>query len=224
MADAAAKKTTAARQKDLSFAKTVGIAWKNIRIRWLRSMLVTTSIVFSLAFLTYSLGSDIFVEGVMKNMSPDYIQKLVNTGVINPAGAESARSANMLMVVLALLICFVGILNAMIMSVTERFREIGTMKCLGALDSFIIKWFLLETVMQGIIGSLIGLAVGFAVTFIGAWATFGSILGKIILPERLLAVAGICFITGVALAVLGALYPAWQAAKMLPSHAMRSEL
>ncbi|MEK6797235.1 MAG: FtsX-like permease family protein [Spirochaetota bacterium] len=224
MADADAKKITAARQKDLSFGKTVAIAWKNIRIRWLRSMLVTTSIVFSLAFLTYSLGSDVFVEGVMKNMSPEHIQKLVNTGVLNPAGAESAKSANMLMVVLALLICFVGILNAMIMSVTERFREIGTMKCLGALDSFIIKWFLLETVMQGIIGSLIGLAVGFAVTFIGAWATFGNILGKIILPDRLLTVAGICFITGVALAVLGALYPAWQAAKMLPSHAMRSEL
>lgn len=214
----------AARQKDLSFGKTVAIAWKNIRIRWLRSMLVTTSIVFSLAFLTYTLGSDVFVEGVMKKMPPEYIQKLTNTGVLNPAGAESAKNANMLMVTLALLICFVGILNAMIMSVTERFREIGTMKCLGALDSFIIKWFLLETVMQGIIGSTLGLIVGFAVTFIGGLATYGPALGKIILVGRFLNVAGICFVTGVALAVLGALYPAWQAAKMLPSHAMRSEL
>ena len=48
-----------------------------------------------------------------------------------------------------MLVAFVGVLNAMLMSVTERFREIGTMKCLGALNSFIVKLFLIESLFQG---------------------------------------------------------------------------
>lgn len=214
----------AARQKDLSFGKTVSIAWKNIRIRWLRTLLVTTSIIFSLAFLTYTLGSDLLVEGLMKTMPANYIQKLQNTGVLSPAGLEESKGTSMLMVTLALLICFVGILNAMIMSVTERFRVIGTMKCLGALDSFIIKWFLLETIMQGMIGSFLGIALGLLVTLLGALATYGGSVWQFILPGPFLKMILVCFATGTALSVLGAIYPAYQAAKMLPSHAMRSEI
>jgi ABC-type antimicrobial peptide transport system permease subunit len=214
----------AARQKDLSFGKTVAIAWKNIRIRWLRTLLVTTSIIFSLAFLTYTLGSDLLVEGLMKTMPAHYIQKLQNTGVLSAAGLEESRGTSMLMVTLALLICFVGILNAMIMSVTERFRVIGTMKCLGALDTFIIKWFLLETIMQGMIGSFLGIALGLLVTLLGALATYGGSVWQFILPGPFLKMILVCFATGTALSVLGAIYPAYQAAKMLPSHAMRSEI
>ncbi len=48
------------------------------------------------------------------------------------------------LVVMSLLVCTVGITNSMLMAVTERFKEIGTMKCLGALDSFVVLLFLLE--------------------------------------------------------------------------------
>src|SRR5204863_933204 len=61
---------------------------------------------------------------------------------------------------LALLVAFVGILNAMLMSVTERFREIGTMKCLGAHDSFTIKLFLIESLFQGVVGTVLGILTG----------------------------------------------------------------
>ena len=46
---------------------------------------------------------------------------------------------------MSLLVCTVGITNSMLMAVTERFKEIGTMKCLGALDSFVVVLFMLES-------------------------------------------------------------------------------
>jgi len=52
--------------------------------------------------------------------------------------------------ILSLLVCAVGIVNAQLMAVTERFREIGTMKCLGALDRFVLRLFILEAGMQGL--------------------------------------------------------------------------
>ena len=48
----------------------------------------------------------------------------------------------------------------MLMAVTERFREIGTMKCLGALDGFVVRLFLLESGFQGFSGALIGALIG----------------------------------------------------------------
>ena len=48
----------------------------------------------------------------------------------------------------------------MLMSVTERFREIGTMKCLGALDGFIVKLFLIESLFQGMAGTVMGVLLG----------------------------------------------------------------
>jgi len=80
---------------------------------------------------------------------------------------------------LSLTVAVVGITNAMLMSVAERYREIGTMKCLGALDSFIIRLFLLESVFQGTSGTIVGVVVGFVMIFlytlvIYGWMTLGT--------------------------------------------------
>jgi ABC-type antimicrobial peptide transport system permease subunit len=111
----------------------------------------------------------------------------------------------------------------MLMSVTERFREIGTMKCLGALDSFIIKLFLIESLFQGGVGTLVGLIVGLLLSFAAAAANYGGYAWKNLpLPELSIAVAT-CLCVGIALTIAGALYPAWQAARMQPIEAMRVE-
>jgi predicted outer membrane lipoprotein len=124
---------------------------------------------------------------------------------------------------LALLVAFVGILNAMLMSVTERFREIGTMKCLGALDSFIIKLFLIESFFQGVIGTLVGIALGVVLSIIGTRVAFGD-YAWINFPYGAMITSGlICLGVGVGLTVAGAVYPAWQAARMQPIEAMRVE-
>src|SRR5687768_6986949 len=75
---------------------------------------------------------------------------------------------------LALLVALVGILNAMLMSVTERYREIGTMKCLGALDSFIVKLFLIESLFQGVVGTIVGVVMGLALSMISLSSSYGK--------------------------------------------------
>lgn len=124
---------------------------------------------------------------------------------------------------LALLVAFVGILNAMLMSVTERFREIGTMKCLGALDGFIVKLFLIESLFQGIVGTIIGLAVGVLVSLLMNWATYGNLAFRELQTGAMLWAIGLSGLVGVILTVAGAVWPAWQAARMHPIEAMRVE-
>src|SRR5207249_10667555 len=105
-------------------------------------------------------------------------QKLESTmksaGVPTTAGEiADDRLQHRWLIGMALLVAFVGILNAMLMSVTERFREIGTMKCLGALDGFIVKLFLIESLFQGVVGTIIGVLVGLSLALISAAATYG---------------------------------------------------
>src|SRR5690606_27119167 len=64
-------------------------------------------------------------------------------------------------VVVSLLVTVIGISNAMLMSVTERFRDIGTIKCLGALSSFVRTIFLLEASFMGAVGGALGVLLGF---------------------------------------------------------------
>jgi len=124
---------------------------------------------------------------------------------------------------LALLVAFVGILNAMLMSVTERFREIGTMKCLGALDSFIIKLFLIESLFQGIVGTVIGIVMGVLLSVISNLSTYGRFAWKNLQVGEIGLALLICLAVGITLTVAGALYPAWQAARMQPIEAMRTD-
>ena len=127
--------------------------------------------------------------------------------------------------IISLLVTVIGIANAMLMSVTERFREIGTMKCLGALSSFVTQMFVLEASLMGLVGGIVGALAGalFAIaiyTFTyGASLVFGS------LPLlSVLTFAGFSIVAGVVLSVIAALYPARVAAAMVPATALRSTI
>ena len=122
---------------------------------------------------------------------------------------------------LSLLVCTVGIVNAMMMTVTERFREIATMKCLGAGDGFILKAFLIEASALGLAGSLAGLVLGLALVMTQAWWRFGSAFWAACPLGELTLATLAALLCGVALAMLGALLPAYSAARMHPVDAMR---
>jgi hypothetical protein len=157
--------------------------------------------------------------------SPEDLQSLmILKGVpTTPDKIAAAQTQTHWLLGLALLVAFVGILNAMLMSVTERFREIGTMKCLGALDSFIIKLFLIESLFQGIVGTAIGVALGLLLSLADAYSKYGGYAFQMIPAASIAWAALFCFLIGVFLTVAGAVYPAWQAARMQPIEAMRVE-
>jgi putative ABC transport system permease protein len=224
------------RQIVLPFSKAVEIAYKSIRLRLGRSLLVTGGIVLALAFLTSILTSDAIIGSMRawasessttasENLAREQLLARMRARGVPTTATEISNDSiqTRWLIGLALLVAFVGILNAMLMSVTERFREIGTMKCLGALDGFIIKLFLLESAFQGVVGTLIGIMLGLAMSLIGASLNYGSAAWRHLPAQKLLIAILLCLAVGIALTVIGAVYPAWRAARMQPIEAMRVE-
>jgi len=127
------------------------------------------------------------------------------------------------LIAVSLIVCVVGIANAMLMSVTERFKEIATMKCLGATDGFIMINFILESAMQGFAGGVLGAIAGVLLGMLRSGVNYGLIAIKN-LP--LLAIGGTALTAvavGVLISILAAVYPAWVAARLAPMEAMRVE-
>ena len=117
---------------------------------------------------------------------------------------------------ISLLVGGIGVMNIMLVSVTERTREIGTRKALGARSSFIKMQFIVEAVIICVIGGMIGIVVGLALGYLGA-----SLLGypsAVSIPIILISVS-----FSMAIGVFFGYYPANKAAKLDPIEALRYE-
>ena len=202
-----------------------GIALKSIRARFFRSLITTLSLVLAVAFLSFTLLSDDIAQSLLVHGDSSIVSKLTRLGYdINPADQSVATSPKQRWIVfLSLLVCVVGIVNAQIMSVTERFRGIGTMKCLGALDGFVVKIFIIEAGLQGLAGSLAGTMVGIAASSLMAVSRFGMMSISSVSWSAMMNSAATAILVGTCLSLLGALYPAFLAARMQPVEAMRVE-
>jgi putative ABC transport system permease protein len=228
-------KLAGGREITLPFSKAIEISISNLRIRFGRSLITTSGVILAIAFLMSVWSSNAIVDNlrtVNKSEVNLLLQKKgIETG-LNDAGeaSEEARtrmqeekSKQTWLITLSLLVCVVGIANAMLMSVTERFREIGTMKCLGALDSFIVKLFLLESTFQGSAGTALGILIGFMLTLLLALLDYGTFVFKYFPTNAILWSALAAMIVGTTLSLIGAMLPAYRAAKMEPVAAMRSD-
>jgi ABC-type antimicrobial peptide transport system permease subunit len=213
-------------QIQLPLSEAVRISFQSLRIRFWRSIITTLGILFGIAFLVAVLAGGTIRAAVLS----DEVEVI---DVLADEAPKGISPQQWWLIIMSLIVCVVGIANAMLMSVTERFREIGTMKCLGALDRFVVILFLLESGFQGLAGAFVGSIVG-TLFAVGAnlkqfgWKVFYSfpwIVGGS--PEAPFGVIPVILggcIVGMILAVIGAAGPAFRAAKMPPVEAMRVEV
>ena len=129
----------------------------------------------------------------------------------------------MFLLAISFVVCMVGIANAMLMAITERFREIATMKCLGATDGFIMSQFMIEAGLQGLAGGATGVVIGLTLASIKDGAAVGSSLLTYFPLLNVLLCSVVAMLAGMALATLASLYPSWAASRMAPMEAMRVE-
>jgi putative ABC transport system permease protein len=129
----------------------------------------------------------------------------------------------MWLIIVSMIVCVVGIANAMLMSVTERFNEIATMKCLGATDGFIMLNFILESGLQGFFGGIVGAIIGIVLGILRSSLGYGLMAVQNIPPLAILTGVGISIGTGIIISVIAAIYPALVAARLAPMEAMRVE-
>ena len=117
---------------------------------------------------------------------------------------------------ISLLVGGIGIMNIMLVSVTERTREIGIRKAIGALKRDILTQFLLESVLMSVLGGLLGIVLGWGLATVA-----GNALGLTSAVDAGTVLLATGFAGGVGL-IFG-LYPAWRAASLQPIEALRYE-
>ena len=205
-------------QIELPFSESLRISYQSLMIRFGRSVITTAGITLGIAFLIFVVISN---EVSLSTSAGSTSEQIMDLGEEKETGISTKDKW---LIIMSLIVCVVGITNAMLMSVTERFREIGTMKCLGALDHFVVILFLLESGFQGFAGALIGALIGLVASLLMSFANFGlDMFMDFPLLRILLWLIGGCFV-GMVLAVLGAAFPAWSAAKLPPAEAMRTDM
>ena len=117
---------------------------------------------------------------------------------------------------ISLIVGGVGVMNIMLVSVTERTKEIGLLKAIGAKEKDILTQFLIEAIVMTVSGGLIGIAIGVGGAF--AISVFVGIPFTLSIPA-ILAAVGVSTLVGL---VFG-LYPARRAARLNPIDALRYE-
>jgi len=174
------------------------MAMSSLRVRLSRTLLTVLTIAVASGFLLYLLTVPLD-EG------------------------QGERDSWLLMIILSLIVSAAGVLNSMLMAVTQRYREIGTMKCLGALNSFVLLSVLAESAVLGLAGSLLGLIFGALLAALlgmleSGWGFLGALRLEALGLKVLLTLA-----TGMFLTTLGAAIPAIIASRLPPIEAMRGE-
>ena len=122
-------------------------------------------------------------------------------------------------------IVLISVMNVMIMAVYERIREIGTIAAMGTLPSSILKLFVVEGFLLGLLGAILGTVISVITILIlqqvGISFDFGRQTGLVLYP--LISIGDIVFasVVVVAVSVFASLQPAWKASRMNPIDALR---
>ncbi|NLI01629.1 MAG: FtsX-like permease family protein [Chthonomonadales bacterium] len=225
------------RQIKLPMSKAIEIAFKSIKIRFWRSVITAAGIFLGIAFFTSVRMSgefsmiqrkvieakrDAIAAGTLKPTPNDIRQ--VNSLATDQADAKAAEMRLKWLSIMALIVCTVGIANSMLMSVTERYKEIGTMKCLGALDGLVVKLFFIEASFLGFFSSVIGFVLGWLVISLIRLATDGVEVFGLAFWIASVKLLGLSVLVGTVLTFIATILPAMRAAQMPPAAALRVEI
>ncbi len=130
--------------------------------------------------------------------------------------ADQIRAGAFVISFIALIAAGIGIMNIMLVSVTERTKEIGIRKSIGARKRDILRQFLVEAVFLSVVGGLLGIAFG----VLGGNALAILLKAEVLFPIGwAIAGIGVCSVIGVGFGM----YPAWKAASLDPIEALRFE-
>ncbi len=147
-----------------------------------------------------------------------------NFGVITPAAINELRDkifgtiqvAAIGITSISLVVGGIVIMNIMLVSVTERTKEIGIRKSIGARRSDILKQFLAESTILSLLGGAIGISIAYAL------AKLVAVLTPVPTALPLFAVTAALIVSG-SVGLISGVYPAWRAAKLDPIEALRTE-
>lgn len=198
------------------------VSWGSLRRRFLRALITMLGVVLGIAFLTYMRVNNDIVHALIQ-VKDDGLNVLLQKAGVDIYAAQGTDTMMILLIGLSLITCLVGIVNAMLMSVTERIKEIGTLKCLGAEDAFIVKTYFIESSLQGVIGTALGALIGLLIAAgvdllsYGHWVLAGFPWKAVLLSLTL------ALFIGSLMSVAASILPAYWAARKQPVDAMRVE-
>lgn len=189
----------------LSIEETFDLSLKNIRRRPTKTAYNIATIVLGTSFLTFiTLASIVFRR---------YTE-----------AAISIEAYQYWLAFISLLLCVMSITNSMAIAVLERSKEIGIMKCMGALDRHILLLIFTESTIMSLAGGILGFLSGSII----ATVTYGLQLGFDVVLKvsffELLSCFGLSVIVAFAISISASMYPAYKAAKARPSEAFRVEV
>ena len=126
---------------------------------------------------------------------------------------------------IAILIAVLGVVNTILMSVVERFQEIGIIKSIGAMPWDVFKLIWAETVILCLLGGALGIAFSFVLSKVTETLIRGLLpytpTGSLVAISGGLAVVTMAMVLGIGM--VSGLYPAWRAARVRPLESIRSE-
>lgn len=133
---------------------------------------------------------------------------------------DTYRAMGWILGVFAILVGGLGMMNAMLMSVFERTREIGVLRAMGWRRRRVVRMILVEALALALVGGVLGVAIGaLAIVGMGHSAAIGGLLTGTLEPQFAIQ----AMVTATVLGLVGGGYPAWRAARLAPVEAMRAE-